>query len=319
MVACGWVLLGLVFIGVACRPERTSSAPALRIGLDLWAGYYPLVLAEALGYLRDENIAVEISVPRDTHRMIADFAARRYDAIAVSLGDVVLLTRDQPAVRMILCSDESAGGDVILGRIPRTEGVDLRGKRVGTSIGGFGEILVRRFLHKHGLRENDVTLLNTDAANVPALLHQGDLDLGHTWEPYASAARLAGCYEWYSSAETPGLILDGLMVHASVVQEHGPALHGVTRAWFRALEWWKLHAEEGNALIEKQLELAPGTVSTHGVRLFDRDDNRRLFATTPEPGALHQSAREFVDHFVSRGILNARIRSEDLLDPTFIK
>jgi NitT/TauT family transport system substrate-binding protein len=318
--ATAWLLAGLVGFGLgSCRRQPVTPAAPLRVGLDVWAGYYPLVLADQLGYLREEKVAVSIAFPKDTQRMIADFAARRYDLIGVSLGDVVLLAREQPAVRMILCSDESAGGDAILSRTPPGKSQVVRGARIATSIGGFGELFVRRFLLAQGLRPDEVTLINADAAAVPTLLHRGEIDFGHTWEPYATEARRAGCHEWYSSRETPGLILDGLMAHAAVVEARAPELRGLARAWFRAVDWWRAHPAEGNARIEDHLGHAPGSVSLFGVRLLDREDNRRMFASSPEPGALHRAMNEFVDHFVSRGVLSKRIRPEDLLSSAFIE
>jgi NitT/TauT family transport system substrate-binding protein len=311
-----------VLLGAGCgRPQAEAPvATPLRFAMDKWAGYYPLVLADALGYLRQENVLVEMSWPEDTHHMIADFAAGKHDGIFVSVSDVILTTRVQPAMRFILISDESAGGDQLLSHDELHDAAQIRGKRVGTTLGGFGEIFVRHFLERHGVPPDQITLVNADAANVPDLLQRGAIDIGHTWEPYASQTLARGYHAWFTSKDTPGLILDGLIVSSALIRDRPAQLQGLTRAWFRAVDWWKTHRAEGDALIEKQLKLAPGSASLEGIKLYDQEENRLAFGLSgPKPGALYDSAREHVEFFISRGQLVRRLKPEELLDPQFVR
>jgi len=316
-VAVGLALAALTLSGCRPDPAPAPANPPLRVGIDLWAGYYPLVIAAERGWLREENVAVDVQVPGDTHRMIADFAASQYDLIGVSLADVVLATRVNPDMRMILNSDESAGADLILGAQPLLLPAQLHGKRIGTTLGGFGELFVRQFLEQEGLRPEEVLLVNADAANVPDLLKRGEIDVGHTWEPYAAQARAAGFQVWFSSTQTPGLIVDGLVARGTVIRERGPELRGLVRAWFRAVAWWKAHPAEGSALVERRLRLPAGSVSWQGIRLLDQADNRRAFAQRP-PGTLRLASARYVEFFISHGTLSERLPPEALLDGSFV-
>ncbi len=289
------------------------------MAIDLWPGYYPLVIAQARGYLEEEGVAVDLRIPQDTHRMIAEFAAKEHDLICVSMGDVVLTTRVQPDIRMILCSDESAGGDQLLARNAATAAGDFRGARIGTTLGGFGELFVRRFLQREGLRPDDVMVINADGAQVQGMLRRGELDLGHTWEPYAGQARAEGFVPVFTSLETPGMILDGLITHQSVIRLRAAEVQGLVRAWFRGVEWWRGHEQEGCALVEKQLGLAPGSVSLAGIRLLGWEENRRVFDRQADTGTLPRAIGEYVEFFVSRGLLGHRLRPEELLDSRFIQ
>ena len=313
------LLLGALFLATGCRPSSPAPTrgPPLRVGLDLWAGYYPLVIADARGFLAAENVAVDLRFPQDTHRMIAEFAARQHDLICVSAGDVILTTRVDPNLRLILQSDESTGGDAILARAPLTP-AQLKGKRIGTALGGFGEFFVRQFLDHLGVAPGDVILVNADATTVTGLLASGEIDLGHTWEPYAAQARAAGYQELFSSRETPGLIFDGVIAHTSLIEKRPRELQGLVRAWFRAVEWWKTHEAEGNALVEQRLKLAPGSVSLKGIRLLDQADNRRSFGPDVNGGPLGSALRRQVDFFINRGVLGRRVTPAELLDPRFI-
>lgn len=317
---CRWVAAGLMagLIG-GCRPAPLPEVKPLRVAIDLWPGYYPLVIAQAQGYLAAEGVTVELRLPEDTHRMIAEFAANEHDLICVSLGDVVLTTRVQPDIRMILCSDESAGGDQLLARPGPAGPRDFRGCRIGTTLGGFGELFVRRFLESRGLQPDEVTIINVDAAQVPEMLQRGELDLGHTWEPYAEKARSMGFAPVFTSLETPGAILDGLIAHESVIKLRQAEVQGLVRAWFRGVEWWRAHEAAGNALVEARLKLEPGGVSLRGIRLLGREDNRRVFNPGTPEGSLSQATQDFVEFFVSRGLLGRRLKPEELLDARFIE
>ena len=312
-------VLACTLLTPGCRPrDETPPAPPLRVAIDLWAGYYPLIIADEQGYLREEKVRVDVQIPGDTHGMIADFAARKYDLIGVSLADVILTTRVAPDIRMILNSDESAGADMIFGTQPLAGSAQLHGKRIGTTLGGFGELFVRQFLERQGLRPDEVTLVNVDAANVPDLMKRGEIDVGHTWEPYAAAARAAGYRTWFTSANTPGLIVDGLMTRTAIIRDRPAELHGLARAWFRAVEWWQAHPAEGNALVEHRLKLAPGSVSLAGIKLLGREENRRVFAVTPLPGAMRRACSLYVEFFIAAGTLSQRLPPDALLDSQFV-
>jgi len=297
-----------------CSPEPTAvTKKPLRIGMDLWAGFYPLVLAKDLGYLADGNVEVEIVTPENTDRMLAEFAARDYDAVCISFADVIPVTRVIADLRIVLVADESAGADQILARQPITSAADLRPatagpaagrrKRIGTNLGGFGEIFVRRLLSKYGVSAGEVEFVSVDGSRVPELLSRGDLDIGHTWEPYASEARLRGMRAVFTSRETPGLIRDGLIFRGDTVRNRPDEVQALVRAWFRAVDWWRNNPDEGQQRIEKLLKLLPGEARTVGITLYDAAKSRALMVAPQGAPPLAAELQQFIDFFVARGLL----------------
>ena len=286
-------------------PAATANKP-LRIGIDLWAGYYPLVLAEDLGYLKAANVAVKIVTPQNTGRMLAEFAARDYDAVCVSLADVIPVTRAVPDLRIVLISDESTGGDQILARKEITGAADLRGKKIGTRLGGYGELFVRRMLSKHGVSMGEVELVDADAAKVPEMLGRGDIDLGHTWGPYAGEAMRRGMQAMFTSKETPSLVLDGMVFRGDTVERRPDEVRALVHAWFRAVQWWKANPAEGDLRIEKRMNLPPGEARPVGIKILCAAENLALMQATDGPPPLAVTLRDCIDCFVARGSLLQR-------------
>jgi NitT/TauT family transport system substrate-binding protein len=323
LIVCGLLLFRRAPEGPFPTPPAIGSRPPgreLTIAMDLWPGYYPLIAAHTAGLAEKRGVRLTFAFPQDTHRMIADFAGGRYDGVCASLGDMILAHQRDPDIRMILCSDESAGADQIIGKASLADSRALAGSRIGTTLGGFGELLVRRFLLSQGVPPHSVNLVNADAADCVTLLNEGRLDAAHTWEPYAIEGRKSGYTLLYSSKSTSGLILDGLMVHSRLIAEDRATVLALTATWFEGLAWWKQNRTEGDRQIREFLRnagLPDLEIQLEGIILHDAAANRRLFLSEA-PGGLDASAREFISFFLERRSLTSSFDPQRMLDGTLI-
>jgi len=317
--AAGLGLCALLF----CACTHSEATPAsreqpLQIGIDLWPGYSPALLAEQLGFFRAEQVAVELSIPEDTDQLLVDFAAGSLDGIGVATGDTINVVEANPDARIILFSDLSNGADMVLGMPPVNVPEDLQGRAVGTNLGGFGELLVRQMLDQHGVLPSAVKVVNVDASQGVDRLLSGEVAAVHTWEPYASRARGMGAKVIYTSRDAEGLILDGFIFSGETLRARPEAVRRFVKAWFRAVEHWQAHPDEDDAIWVKRLADGQGAVSLSGVHLFNLGEERQLF----EPGSTNRSARHvlqrFVEYFLSRGTISAAPDLDHLLDPHFL-
>ena len=296
--------------------EPLPPVPPLRLAMDLWPGYYPALLADSLGWLNAAGVHLSLSLPGNTDRMMADFAAGRYDLVAVSLGDLINTTRGHSSVQVILVSDESAGGDAVLAR----PGLGSRrgALKVATNLGGFGELFLREFAQASRLDTHRWVWVNADAAEIPQLLANGTIDLGHTWEPYAGQAVKAGAQRLFTSAETPGLIPDVLVATRSTIERRKPVLKAFVKAWLRAVDWWSGHPVEAAQLIAHRAQVDAATVSLQGVRLMGVADNRRLLGADGETPALAGTVLRYSDFFLNRGAVARPVDPAFLLRPELL-
>lgn len=321
-VSTAGALIALVLLGACSERQSGRDAPSgelpLEIGIDLWPGYYPALLAEQLGYFRDEHVAVQLALPEDTDQLLVDFAAGTLDGIGVAIGDTINVVEANPDARIVLFSDVSNGADMVLAMPPLNIPEDLRGRSVGTNLGGFGEVLVRHMLEQHGVPPSAVTVLNVDAAQAVERLVSGELGAVHTWEPYASKARAAGAKVLFSSREAEGLVIDGFIFSGETVRKKPEALRRFVRAWFRAQAHWVAHPEADDALLAKRLAGVSTSFDRSGIRLLSPSEVRELFVLGPTNRSAHHVLEQFVSYFLSRGTLSAAPDLDQLLDARFL-
>jgi NitT/TauT family transport system substrate-binding protein len=322
--AAGW-LSGAVGLGAAvagCERGEPAAAAAqpvpLRVAMDLWAGYFPALLADDYGLFRQWGLRVELALPGNTDRMLAEFAAGRHDLVCLALADLVNLLRTGAEAQVVLHSDESAGGDKILCR----RGANPQGGRfvVGTNVGGFGELFVREWVRSRGLAADRVIWAHVDAADVPETLKAGRIDCGHTWDPYAGVAAADGAEVLFTSAQTPGLIPDVVAGLRTTLERRGAEVRHFAAAWFEALDRWRADRADGDARVARRLAKPQQWVAeaAAGVRLVGIEENRRALGAGGSPPAMAGALKRYSDFFIAAGTLTrplepARVLRADLL------
>lgn len=298
-------------------PTGSQARRPLRIAVDLWPGYFPLLIAARQGRFAQRGLEVEIDIPENTGRILASFAARSHDAICVALGDLVNVAQKNPDVRIVMVTDQSDGGDQLIAREPYAAVADLERARIGINLYGFGELLVRAFAERVGVAFETLNLVDVDAADVPEMLALGEIDVGHTWEPYAARLLGRGYHAWFTSRDVRGLIPACLAFQKRFIDERRSDVAALLASWQDALDWWREHHDEGLALAAEHPEVGNPDFSLRGIALVDRAENRRIFAASDAPDAVLAVTRRYVEHFGSRGMLARPPRPEELIDPSF--
>lgn len=314
-------LLLLAFIITACNiilPAKIEKIP-LKVTYSPWPGFLPIVIAKEKGFFDQQGVKVKTIYLEDTQLQMAETGAGKYDGAALSLGSIVIINSKNPDVRIIFASDESAGADAVVASPLIRTIQDLKGKALGTGIGGFGELFAVKMLETANLTTEDVTLVNMDGEQVPTRLQRSEIQAGQTWEPYVSQAVKTGARVLFSSDRTPGLIPDVVAFQSSVLRDRPSDIKAFVRAWFQAVDYWKANPQEGNAIIAKSLKVKPATISLKGMKLFDLSDNLQAFTPGSSTKSLYYTARLYADFFVRTGGLTRLPNIDKLLDPSFLK
>jgi putative hydroxymethylpyrimidine transport system substrate-binding protein len=165
----------LILLGLA---SPAVAAERLTLMLDWFVNpdHAPIIVADQLGYFADAGLEVEIVAPADPNDPPKLVAAGRAD-VAISYQPQLHIQVDQglPLTRIGTLVATPLNSLVVLEDGPIREIADLDGRKVGFSVGGFEDALLRAMLGQHGLGLEDVELVNVNFALSPALL-SGQVD-----------------------------------------------------------------------------------------------------------------------------------------------
>lgn len=145
----------------------------LKLLLDWYLNpnHAPILVAQATGAFAAEGLDVEIVEPADPNDPPKLVAAGQAD-IAISYQPQLTMQIDQglPLARIGVLVDTPLNMLLALGDGPVKTLADLKGKRVGYSVGGFEDALLKTMLGTVGLSLSDVDLVNVNFALAQALL-----------------------------------------------------------------------------------------------------------------------------------------------------
>jgi len=206
---------------------------------------------------------------------------RKYDSGAAALegvvngeADIAIGISEFPLVRKAFENTRARAignidkGDFIYLVARRDRGIvnvsDLKGKRIGTTIGTVAEFHLGRFLMLHGITLRDVILVDvkTPEGWIDDVA-KGDIDGIATAQPYANAARDRlgdNAVVWSIQSSQP---LFGLVIsNDEWLKTHSVQGERFLRSLAEAEEYIHAHPSEARATVQKRLNLDAGYVNT---------------------------------------------------------
>ncbi|HEY3300249.1 MAG TPA: ABC transporter substrate-binding protein [Methylophilaceae bacterium] len=216
----------------------SQAAEPLKIAYSDWPGFVAWQVAIDKGWFKEAGIDVKFEW-FDYGASMDAFTAGKVDAVFVTNGDALVVGSGGAKNTMILITDYSNGNDMIIGK-PGVKSIkDLKGKKVGTEVGIVDHLLLLDALQKSGMKESDITIVNTKINDTPQALAAGDLAAIGVFEPSASQALklVAGSKPIYTSAQSPGLIYDVLTVNPASLSNHKAEWSKLTPIWAKVVAY----------------------------------------------------------------------------------
>ena len=158
---------------IALSAPVMAKTEKLTVLLDWFVNpdHAPLILAREKGYFEEAGLEVELLAPADPNDPPKLVAAGKAD-IAVSYQPQLHLqaAAGLPLVRIGTLVATPLNSLVVLEDSPIRSIADLKGKKVGFSVGGFEDALLSAMLAKAGLTLDDVELVNVNWSLSPSLV-----------------------------------------------------------------------------------------------------------------------------------------------------
>ena len=312
------IFVALLMTGCTKKSEEASKAK-LSITINSWIGWAPLYLAKEKGLLG--NTELDIVRVEDTGARKSTMISGKIDGYASSVDNFALDSAQGVPGKIVLCFDESFGGDGIVARKNIKDIKDLKGKQVAFQKGLPSHFLLLSVLAKAGLSPSDIKQVDLDADKAGAAFTSGKLDAAVTWEPWISkAAAMADGKILVTTKEYPGLIVDTLVFRDDIIKNKRSAVKDVINAWFKALEYWKLHKDESDAIMAKAygLQIADFTGMCEGVRFYDLAKNKEYFGSTNESSQIYKVFESASDLWMKAAIISTKQDPKNTIDGSFI-
>ncbi len=171
-------LILLVAAGLILSAGPASAAEKLTVLLDWFVNpdHGPLFVARERGEFAKRGLEVKFIAPADPNDPPKLVAAGKAD-IAVSYQPQLHLQIEAglPLTRIGTLIATPLNSVVVLANSPIRSIADLKGRKIGFSVGGFEDALLGAMLATHGLSLKDVTLINVNFSLSPALM-SGQVD-----------------------------------------------------------------------------------------------------------------------------------------------
>jgi putative hydroxymethylpyrimidine transport system substrate-binding protein len=243
------LLLGLT---VALLPQAVR-AEKLTIMLDWFLNpdHGPLVVAMENGYFAADGLEVELIEPADPNDPPKLVAADQADvAITYQPQLHMQVAAGLPLSRIGTLVATPLNTLLVLDGGPVASIADLKGRTVGFSIGGFEDALLRAMLAPHGLKLDDLKLVNVNFSLSPALLSgQVDAVIGAYRNFELNQLAIEGHKGRAFYVEEEGVPpYDELILVAATEKLADPRLGKLLHGLERAVQFMVNHPEEGWAL-----------------------------------------------------------------------
>lgn len=298
----------------------TEAAPKkMTVGHDLWIGYSGVFIAKEQGYFEKAGLSVELkpfSNPGDT---LPALVSGKLDAALTTLQNLALLNAkaDANLVATYLI-DSSNGADAIVAKKGIKSVAQLKGKKVGATIGEVNHMLLLAGLEKAGLKESDITLTNMSADDAGAAFVAGNLDAAVTWEPWVTKATSSGGKVIFSSAKIPDTILDCVVVPKKSVAKGAEGIKAFIGAIDEGVKFLRKNPAEGRKIIAKYLSVTPEEVKgmLDGDKIYSLADNARLLAPG---GPGFDSMQRVIDFAKSQKLIDKALDPKAQIESKFVQ
>jgi NitT/TauT family transport system substrate-binding protein len=306
----------------ACAPSAPAQEdlPPLRVEFTEWWGDYTIIVAEKKGLFEKHGVEVEAIYYSDFSKALPDLTTNKIDAGLFGITDVINVSNVMEINAVAIYDD---GGPSAIVAVPDITSVeDLKGKRIGVSIGTTYEMFVLEMLATAGLSSADVTLMNfRPDQGVDAL--QQEVDAVFTWEPYTTEAIKDGYNVIFTSDQLANVYPDLITFRSEIVQERPEDVRAFLRAWFEAVDYRSEHPAEANQIIADYFEIpVEELVPDNELHIMTLEDNLSIYsqeATANGQTSIRDVATINAEFLLRIGVLSKMPDLEILFDASYLQ
>lgn len=311
-------LLGLFTIGFllvlllnGCNTFFNRELKTLRVGMNRWPGFDVVLYAQEAGMFEKRGLKVEFRLFENSQDATRAMIRGTLDAAFVPLWDVMQADPGDDRPAFIMVTNISAGADGIVAQPGIKSVTNLSGKTVGAQLGTIDHLILLEALKLNQVDPMSVKIENLSNETTVQMMKEGRLDAAVVWEPLLSdtASAIDGNII-YTTKEVDSLVIDGLAVRSSFIQEHQADLTQFIATWFDLMKAIETQPETVFASVAKQLGQSPEDFASDysGLKKGDTVMNRRMF----EPQGRLWTATQQIGRWLREDTRHGRIVRDDV-------
>jgi NitT/TauT family transport system substrate-binding protein len=310
----------LIFAFLVSLPSH--SAQQLKIGYSDWPGYVAWQVAIDKGWFKEAGVDVKFEWFADYSASLEAFSAGKLDGITLTNGDSLVIASGGAKNTMILLLDYSDGNDMVVAKPGIKSLKDLKGKKVGLEVGFVEHLLFLKALEQAGMKESDVTIVNTKTNETPQALESNDIAAIVAWQPSSGEAlkRVPGSKAIYTSANVPGLLYDVLSVSPTSLASNKASWVKVTQVWDKVVNYVNDPKTQADAvkIMSARTGLTPEVYLPFlkGTRLFNIAEGKKVVVKGEGLKSLYGSSKIADGFNVKYEVYKTAQNIEKAIDPS---
>ncbi|MEI6378438.1 MAG: ABC transporter substrate-binding protein [Candidatus Falkowbacteria bacterium] len=320
VVVLATALIGGYFYYQQIRPNNLEK---ITYGWNAWPGELPYLVAYERGFFKQEGLDVNLVEEGNYVNLLSDLTAGKINfSGGTALIDVVAKDSQGEKLKIILATDYSDGADGIIAKNEIKNVSQLKGKRIAVEVGTLGEYLLYDALKKSNLNLTDVQIVNLSAQESANAFASNSVDAAVTYEPYYSQVmKLGKGWGIYTSADSPGLIIDALVFKSDYVANNPTKVAAVTRAYFKAMDFIAANPDAAYEIGAKYFKISAAELKAQfaTIKLVGLGGNQNLMAYNTNRDSLHGLIRQAGVFLKEKGLIRDMIDSTEIIDPSFVR
>ena len=231
-------------MGLSASSLMAEVKDKFEVSWTIYVGWMPWDYAQQKGivdkWAKKYDIEIDLVQVNDYIESINQYTSGKFDGCTMTNMDALTIPAasgiDSTALIM---GDYSNGNDGIILKDKKTL-ADIKGQGVNIVELSVSHYLLARGLESVGLSEKDVKVINTSDADMVAAYTSSEVTAMTTWNPQLSeimsnkSANLV-----YDSSQTPGEIIDMLVINTETLKDNPKLGKALTGAWFEVMALMK--------------------------------------------------------------------------------
>lgn len=260
--AIGAASVGIAYVSSIGRILHAPPADTIRIAAVAYVGSCPILMAQAKGYLSSEGVIAKIHFAENGKAALAD--TLRGDSDLATTADIPIMYAAFGGHPIsVVATMASIKDHSIIGR--RDRGVatpnDLRGKRIGVTMGTTTQFFLDAFLNRQRMSAADVAMIDLKPSELHNAIERGDVDAAVLYQPYL--ARYASVLKQNAAILNGEAIYDvsyTLTTTREYIRTHRIMIERVLRASIRGALFCRSNPDEASRRVAEIMSTDPETV-----------------------------------------------------------